>query len=127
MELPPGFIYLFSCLPQLLSPPALVYGLNRICDFILGVSLPEWSRMPTYILSFPVLFTCSVLAANYRDRRQAALRGAVLPPFFPGTWPGGFDVLAAMIQNFKTGYLGMSIKQPHFPLFIGTICRGHDG
>ncbi|OJA07921.1 hypothetical protein AZE42_03680 [Rhizopogon vesiculosus] len=106
MELPPGIIYLVSCLPQVLSPPALVYGLDRICDFTFGVSLPEWSRIPAYILSFPVLFTCTVLATNYHDRRQAALRGAVLPPMFPSTWPGGLDVLAALAQNFKTGYMG---------------------
>ncbi|OAX41096.1 cytochrome P450 [Rhizopogon vinicolor AM-OR11-026] len=106
MELPPGIIYLISCLPQVLSPPALVYGLDRICDFTFGVSLPEWSQFHAYTLSFPVLFTCTVLATKYHDRRQAALRGAVLPPMFPSTWPGGLDVLAALAQNFKTGYMG---------------------
>jgi hypothetical protein len=114
MDLPPGIIYLVSCFPQLLLPPALVYGTNRICDFAFAVSLPEWSRIPTYILSFPVLFTCSVLAEKYRDRRQAALRGAVLPPMFPSTWPGGLDVLAALVQNFKTGYMGVSISSFNF-------------
>lgn len=106
IELPPGIIYLISCLPQLLLPPAIVYGLNRISDFALGVSLPGWYQIPLCLLSFPVAFTCSMLAANYRDRRQAALHGAVLPPMFPSKWPGGLDVLAALVRNFKGGYMG---------------------
>ncbi|KAG1776001.1 cytochrome P450 [Suillus placidus] len=106
MELPPGIVYLISCLPQLLLPPAIVYGLNRICDFAFGVSLPGWSQIPVYVLSFPALFTCNVIAANYRDSRQAAMHGAVLPPKFPSRWPGSLDILAALVQNFKIGYMG---------------------
>ncbi|KAG2338542.1 cytochrome P450 [Suillus weaverae] len=106
MELPPGIVYLISCLPQLLLPPAIVYGLNRICDFAFGVSLPGWSQIPVYVLSFPALFTCNVIAANYRDRRQAALHGAVLAPKFPSRWPGSLDILAALVQDFKIGYMG---------------------
>lgn len=105
-QLPPGIVYLISCLPQLLLPPAIVYGLNHICDFVFHVSLPGWSQIPAFVLSFPALFTCSVLAEKFRDRRQAALHGAVLPPMFPSRWPGGLDVLAALIQNFKIGYMG---------------------
>lgn len=111
MELPPGIVYLTSCLPQLLFPPAVVYGLNRICDFAFGVSLPGWSQIPAYVLSFPVIFTCSVLAANYRDRRQAAIHGAVLPPKFPSRWPGSLDILAASVQNFKIGYMGELMEE----------------
>ncbi|KAG1875428.1 cytochrome P450 [Suillus subalutaceus] len=106
MELPPGIVYLISCLPQLLLPPAIVYGLNRICDFAFGISLPGWSQIPAYVLSFPALFTCSLLAANYRDRRQAAMRGAVLPPRYPSRLPGGLDILVALVQDFKIGYMG---------------------
>ncbi|KAG1895877.1 cytochrome P450 [Suillus fuscotomentosus] len=106
MDLPPGIVYLISCLPQLLLPPTIVYGLNRICDFAFGVSLQGWSQIPAYVLSFPALFTCSVLAANYHDRRQAAMHGAVLPPMFPSRLPGSLDLLAALVQNFKIGYMG---------------------
>lgn len=122
MNLPPGVIYLIIRLPKLVLPPALVYALNRICDFAFGVSLPPWSRVPTYILSFPILLTCSMIATNYRDRRQAALRGAVLPPMYPSRWPGGLDILAALVQNFKTGYsMGLSIKQLYFLFFMDTV------
>lgn len=117
-QLPPGIIYLISCLPQLLLPPAIVYGLNHICDFVFHVSLPTWSQIPAYVLSFPALFTCSVLAEKYRDSRQAAIHGAVLAPMFPSRWPGGLDILAALIQNFKVGYMGMHTTQ--FPLLILT-------
>lgn len=111
MEFPPGIVYLITCLPQLLFPPAIVYGLNRICDFAFGISLPGWSQIPAYVLSFPALFTCGVLAANYRDRRQAAMRGAVLPSKFPSRWPGSLDLLAAMVQNFKIGYMGELMEE----------------
>ncbi|KAG1856281.1 cytochrome P450 [Suillus tomentosus] len=114
MDLPPGIVYLIGCLPQLLLPPTIVYGLNRICDFAFGVSLQGWSQIPAYVLSFPVLFTCSVLAANYHDRRQAAMHGAVLPPMFPSRCPGSLDLLAALVQNFKIGYMGeLMEKQCH--------------
>ncbi|KAG2137150.1 cytochrome P450 [Suillus bovinus] len=102
MELPPGIVYLLSCFPQLLLPPAIVY----ICDLAFGVSLSGWSQIPVYVLSFPALFTCKVLALKYHDRRQAAIHGAVLPPMFPSKWPGSLDLLAALIQNFKFGYMG---------------------
>ncbi|KAG1875454.1 cytochrome P450 [Suillus subalutaceus] len=59
-----------------------------------------------------------MLAENYRDRRQAAMRGAVLPPKFPSRWPGSLDTLAALVQDFKTGYMGE---------FMGEKCNtlGH--
>lgn len=122
MDLPPGIVYLISCLPQLLLPPGIVYGLNRICNFAFGASMQGWSQIPAYVLSFPVLFTCSVLAANYYDRRQAAMHGAVLPPMFPSRWPGSLDLLAALVQNFKIGYMGMLLDNSlHFLLSILTI------
>ncbi|KAG1731965.1 cytochrome P450 [Suillus paluster] len=111
MELPPGIIYLISCLPQLLLPPAIVYGLNRISDFAFGVCLPGWFQIPACLLSFPIVFACSVFVTNHRDRSQAALHGAVLPPMFPSKWPGGLDILAALIQNFKTGYMGDMMEE----------------
>jgi hypothetical protein len=119
-QLPPGIVYLISCLPQLLLPPAIVYSLNHICDFAFDLSLPAWLQIPAYVLSFPVLFTCSVLAENYRDRRQAVIHGAVLPPKFPSTWPGGLDTLLSLVQNFKTGYMGThtNFTFPHRPLRI---------
>jgi len=115
MELPPGIIYIVSCLPRLLFSPAMVYGLNRICDFAFGISLPGWSRIPAYVASFPAVFTFSVLVANYPDRRQAVMHGAVLSPKFPSRWPGSLDVLAALIQDFKIGYMGMLLNNFTFP------------
>jgi len=115
MELPPGIIYIVSCLPRLLFLPAMVYGLNRICDFAFGISLPGWSRILAYVASFPAVFTFSMLVANYLDRRQAVMHGAVLSPKFPSRWPGSLDVLAALIQDFKIGYMGMLLNNFTFP------------
>ncbi|KIJ61017.1 hypothetical protein HYDPIDRAFT_31717 [Hydnomerulius pinastri MD-312] len=79
MQLPPGLIALIRILPKLFSAPATVYLGLQAWEFI-GGAVPQWLHVPAYILSLPAAFVASVMYTQIRDRRQAALRGAVLPP-----------------------------------------------
>lgn len=108
MELPPGIVFIVYNLPRILLPPALAYSGIRIWDIVFAIPFPEWLRIPLYLFSLPLALTCSVFYADWRDRRQAALHGAVLAPRATSRWPGGLDTLARNVQNFRSGYMGMS-------------------
>ncbi|KAH7930343.1 cytochrome P450 [Leucogyrophana mollusca] len=106
MEIPPGIVYLVQNLPRFLLPAALVYGANRLSQAVLGTSIPAGLRIPSYLLSLPLAFTLSILYSEYDEKRQATARGAVLVPRAHSKWPGGLDILARLVENFKSGYLG---------------------
>ncbi|KAH7930329.1 cytochrome P450 [Leucogyrophana mollusca] len=106
MEIPPGIVYLAQTLPRFLLPAALVYCTVRLLQAVLGISIPEGLHIPAYLLSLPLAFTTRVLYTEYNDKRQAAAQGAVLAPRVHSRWPGGLDILARSVGNFKNGYMG---------------------
>ncbi|KAF9236404.1 cytochrome P450 [Melanogaster broomeanus] len=106
MPLPPGLVALVRVLPRLFLAPGTVYLGLQACDSLIGRPVPRWFRLTAYVLSLPVAFITNVVYAQIRDRRQAALRGAVLPPAMSSKWPGALDKLSALVWNFSNGYMG---------------------
>ncbi|KAH7888186.1 cytochrome P450 [Phlebopus sp. FC_14] len=104
-SLPPGLVALVRILPRLLLPPAAAYLSLQACCLFDFLKFPGPLRTLIYIGSVPVTFTVYVLYAWYRDGRQAALRGAVLPPQMAHERLGALDKLAALMRNFRSGYL----------------------
>ncbi|EGO04179.1 hypothetical protein SERLA73DRAFT_173607 [Serpula lacrymans var. lacrymans S7.3] len=111
IQLPPGIILIFRRLPRLLLPPVSIYILLRVCDAVLDVSVPYWLQFLAYILSIPLTPMVSVIYTDYVDSREAAARGAVLPPRATSKWPAGLDILLRMVANSKTGYMGEVLEQ----------------
>ncbi|KAF9236405.1 cytochrome P450 [Melanogaster broomeanus] len=106
MPLPPGLVALVRVLPRLFLAPGTVYLGLQACDSYLGQPVPRWFRISAYVLSLPVAFIANVVYAQITDRRQAALRGVVLPPEMNSKWPGALDKLSGIVWNFSNGYLG---------------------
>jgi hypothetical protein len=115
MTIPPGLAYLARVLPLILIPPCVVYGiLNIISRDYLEIGIPEWLALVVSVFSLPIVLCVSALHTNYRNRREAAARGAVLAPLVKDRWPGGLSTLATILRNFKSGYPGWFHCSVHF-------------
>lgn len=106
MQLPPGLVALVHLLPRLLFAPTTVYISLQVYKALLGDPAPPWLRIPAYLLALPATFALNVLYTRFKDRRQAALRGAVIPPSIQYSLPGAVDKLSNLVWNFSNGYLG---------------------
>ncbi|KAG6329054.1 hypothetical protein ID866_10034 [Astraeus odoratus] len=111
MGIPPGVVYFVRRLHHLALPPALVYVSTRIWRIILADPFPGWLKAPAYLASFPIALACSIIYTDFRDRRQAALHGAVLPPKVKSTLPGGIDTLVSISRNIRKGWIGSPFDQ----------------
>ncbi|KAI6151601.1 cytochrome P450 [Pisolithus tinctorius] len=109
--IPPGFIYIARRLPRLVSPLALVYAGSRIWAIVFENAAPLWLRRSAYIFSIPIAMACGIIYAYLRDRREAALRGAVLASQVKSTWPGGLDILLSVARGFGDGHIGSPFDQ----------------
>lgn len=105
MELPPGVALILASAPRIILPPAIAYCGIQICGSFFDLSVPIWLQLPLYLASFPLSFT-RIAYADIRDKRQAAMNGAILAPKVLSKLPGGLDLLLARLRPSK-GYLGM--------------------
>ncbi|KAI6003546.1 cytochrome P450 [Pisolithus orientalis] len=106
VKVPPGFIYIARRLHRLVRPLVLVYASSKIWAIVFDKPLPRWLRVSAYLFSIPIAMACSVLYADLRDRREAALRGSVLVPRVQSRWPGGFHILLSLARAFRKGHIG---------------------
>lgn len=84
-----GFVYFFRV------------GTKKI-----GVNVPLWVTVTSSVVALPVLFLAQCQLDAWRNRRKARSLGGRLVPTVPTKLPGGIDLVDAMINVFKTGYLG---------------------
>ncbi|KAL4075543.1 cytochrome P450 [Scleroderma citrinum] len=106
MAIPPGIVYLARRLHRLALPPVLVYVGTRVWTVVFVKHIPGWVTTPAYIFSIPVALACSILYKDFQDRRQAALRGAVLAPSVKSKWIGGIDTLLSIAGGFGKEWIG---------------------
>jgi len=107
--LPPGIIYLFHHIPQLLIGPISTYLLLELSRRFLSVYdlvVTTWVTVLLLTLSGPVLFAISLAWNDLKNYRAARAIGAVLPPRVLDYSPGNIYSIWKEIRNEKTGYLG---------------------
>ncbi|EGO30124.1 hypothetical protein SERLADRAFT_431596 [Serpula lacrymans var. lacrymans S7.9] len=102
--LPPGVTYVAQCLPGLLLPPASTFALISIIETLLDVRVSAFQYTCAVLLSLPVAFVLSVQYTAYVNRRGAAARGAVMPPYVQSDKFAGVDLVAAMVHDFKNNH-----------------------
>jgi len=107
MELPPGIVFITANAPRIVLPPVLALCGIKLLDTLFNVYIPFWLQVPFYVASFPLALACRSMYADLRDRRQAAMNGAILAPRVPTRWPGGLDLLLRSVRNARSGYMGM--------------------
>lgn len=109
LELPPGPSYI---LRQLYSLKAISYaafiGCIRVAGGMLGIDLPLWIIVPSSIVALPAVRYAQTEFQYRKWEKKAESLGARLAPKVPSKWPAGIDLIDAMINVFKTGYLGGS-------------------
>ena len=108
-ELPPGPSYI---LRRLLSWKTISYvafvGCIRVGGETLGVHLPLWAILSSSTVAFPAIIYARTEFQYWKDKRKAKSLGARLAPKVPSKWPAGLDLIAVLINEFKTGYIGES-------------------
>ena len=96
---------------------------------MLGVDLPVWKIVSASIVTFPVILYAQAEFRYWKDKRKAESLGARLAPQVPYRWPAGIDLIVAMFDEFKTGYLGESnttmypARNPHEAI-LGDVMAG---
>ena len=106
-ELPPGPSYI---LRQLISWKAVGYGAFvgclRVGGEVLGMDPPLWTIVSCSIVALPAILYAQTEFQYWMDKRKAESLGARLAPRVPSKWPAGIDLIVALTDAFKIGYLG---------------------
>ena len=114
-KLPPGIIYLFHHIPQLLIGPISTYLLLKLSQsFYSTFQFSTWVTVILLTLSGPVIFGISLAWNDFKNYRAAQAIGAVLPPRILDYSPGNIYSIWKEIQFENTGYFGESF----FPFFF---------
>ena len=114
---PPGIIYLFHHIPQLLLGPISSFLFLKLSQSVYHVQLSTWVTVVLLILSGPVLFAILLAWNDVKTYRAARAVGAVLPSRIPDWSPGNVYTIWKEIQSERIGYIG------EFFFFVGIgIC-----
>ncbi|KAF7367013.1 Cytochrome P450 [Mycena sanguinolenta] len=103
LDLPPELIFIASLLPALLSPPGFTLLLLSLTRELRSISVPTWAAAILCILSIPFTITVKVQYRDFVNRREAASRGAILPPSMDAGF-GGVAVVLRSVRDLATGY-----------------------
>jgi len=122
LKLPPGPSYIAS---QLFSWRAASYLLFvasvRSGADAVGVHAPVWAIVASSAIVLPAVLYIQSGLRYWRDERTAAALGARLAPKVSGKKPLGLDLVAAMLEGNKSGYIGESQVFYHPPFKVYLI------
>ena len=106
-KLPPGPSYIFS---KLLSWEAAGYVLSvafiRFGASVVGVHAPLWAIATFSVIALPAVLYVQSELQYWKDKRAAVALGARLAPKVSGKKPLGMDMVAALIEVQRSGYIG---------------------
>jgi len=113
-KFPPGPSYI---LRQLLSLKVAGYaafvGCIHVGGEMVGIDLPVWAIVSFSVIALPGILYAQSEFQYWKDKKKAKSLGARLAPKVPSKWPAGIDLIAALMNVFKTGYLGESDNLVH--------------
>ena len=106
-RLPPGPSFILRQLFrwQFASYAASVY-LVCVVNIALGPNAPAWVVVSCSIFALPCILLALAQYQYWKDGRTAASLGARLAPTVPMGLPGGIDLIATRMKEFRTGYIG---------------------
>jgi len=107
LKLPPGPSYIVS---QILSWQTAGYvssvALIHVGAEALGGHLPVWAIVTSSVIALPAILYVQSELRYWRLKRTAAALGARLAPKVSGKKPFGVDLVAAILEAHKSGYIG---------------------
>ena len=75
---------------------------------MVGIDPPLWAIVSCSIAALPAILYARAEFQYWTAKRKAESLGARLAPKVPYRWPGGIDLIVAMVDVFRTGYQGES-------------------
>ena len=107
LKLPPGPPYIVC---QILSRKAASYLLSVVLIHIAanaaGIYTPVWTIVVSSVIALPVVLYAQSELRHWRVKGTATALGARLAPKVGEKRPFGMDLIAALLEAHKTGYLG---------------------
>lgn len=115
-KLPPGPSFFVG---QILSWKTAGYitsvALIRVGADAAAVYAPTWAIIASSVVALPVVLYIQSKLQYWKDKRTALALGARLAPKVSGKKPLGIDLIAALLEAHKSGYIGTQ-SMPQCPL-----------
>ncbi|KZV77483.1 cytochrome P450 [Peniophora sp. CONT] len=91
-----------------LRPTFFAFAVLSIAGLCLSdkAQLPLWLRLFSSLFAAPTFFFAKLYLGDWDHKYRARAAGAKLPPLVPYKWPGGIDLIVAMIKAGTERYLG---------------------
>ncbi|TFK72654.1 cytochrome P450 [Pluteus cervinus] len=105
--LTPGVRFIGGYFATSIVPLAGAFALQHALAHFADLLIPTWLLLTIAFISFPVISAFTIITKEIKDRRDAAAVGARLAPRAEGVYPGNYDILTTMLNNWKFGYPGM--------------------
>lgn len=109
--LPAGIPFLIRGVLLTSIPPLFIYASAQLLQQFAEISLPTWAIIIAAVCSVPLSSAFRIWSRYWRVSRDARRMGATLPPSWEGKSIGNFDLLQALMQDFKSGYVGEWMPQ----------------
>lgn len=108
-KLPPGPSFIVS---QILTWRTVSYiafvAFTHFAADVVGVCVPVWTIVASSAIALPAMLYIQSELRYWGDRRAAGALGATLAPKVTGEKPLGIDLIAAILEARKIGYIGES-------------------
>ena len=107
LKLLPGPSYIVC---QILSRKTASYvvsvALIHIVAHAVGIYAPVWAIVVSSVIALPAVLYAQSELRYWRDKRTATALGARLAPKVAGERLFGMDLIVALLEEQKTGYIG---------------------
>ncbi|KIY52273.1 cytochrome P450 monooxygenase pc-1 [Fistulina hepatica ATCC 64428] len=110
MSLTPGVRFLLSRTPFLSSPLLAVFAIRNLAR-LLGLRVPLWVSLLTFLLTWPLIIVTRVIGRDLYHRYRAAQLGARIAPKVHTRLPGNLDLLTNIAKNANEGYIAEPTAQ----------------
>ncbi|EIN05570.1 cytochrome P450 [Punctularia strigosozonata HHB-11173 SS5] len=123
MALTPGLVYVLKSLRVWSAPPIALYILSRILSAV-DINVSGLLLISTCVLLPPAILLVRYHLLRWKDRRDAAAVGAILPPELKSAWPAGLglDLMAAMKNSIVDVYPGLdTLLDPAYLELMQTL------
>ena len=107
---PPGVPFVLRGLMVLSIPPFALLSAYKLLSSFFTFALPLWALVLACLFSIPAALAIFVWIRDWKQARDAAARGAILPPSWQGKLPANLDIMAKLAGATKTGYPGMNVS-----------------
>ena len=106
-KLPPGPSYIVCQIFSTKTASCVLFvALIHAAADAVGIYAPVWAIIVASVIALPAVLYAQSELRYWRVKRTATALGARLAPKVAGKRPFGIDLIAALLEAHKTGYIG---------------------